>query len=144
MKEDSSVNIFARECRYDALRSHPNERLENKRRQPEPILRAWRLGIHGYPRHSRNPVIVCVEDLALPGNQIIDTLCLRAADGRLDIRHFVLEANHIRPELLGLTAGAAMVAESKHLLEQVVVIGNEHAALASGDRLGAVKRESAK
>ena len=37
-----------------------------------------------------------------------------------------------------------MVAECQHLLKEVRIVCDEHAALTSGDRLGAVKRERSK
>ena len=47
------------------------------------------------------------------------------------------------PELLGLTTSATVIGEGKHRFIHVGIIGNEHAALACGGRLGAVKGEAA-
>lgn len=45
-----------------------------------------------------------IEDFTFAINQIVDAFQLGATNGGLDVRHFELETNLVRPELLRLSA----------------------------------------
>lgn len=80
------------------------------------------------PLHRRQRGLVRREDLALALHQLVDTLELRTADGSLQVRHLVLEADARRPELPDLAARPAMIAQGQHPLVERGIAGDEHAS----------------
>src|SRR5438309_8047001 len=84
---------------------------------------------------------VILEHASLAGDEFVDSLHLRAPNRSLNVRHLVLEANDLGPELARFAARPAVIAKRQNLLEEIAVIRDEHAAFARCDGFAAVKRE---
>src|SRR6185503_7986698 len=102
-----------------------------------------RLGVHRDALAVGEQLAVIAQDRALARLELGDALELAEADRGLHVRQLVLVADDVGPELALLAARAAMVRERQHALVEVVVVGDEHAALAGRQRLRAVERERA-
>ncbi len=75
-------------------------------------------------------------DLVLPAHDLVEALGLHERDGRRELAHAEVQARDLVGRL-------AVVAEQLRVLDQVVVAGDEHAALAGRDRLRRVERVDA-
>ena len=71
-------------------------------------------------------------DLVLAGDDLLEALGLHQADRGGELAHPQVEA-------LDPVVGLAVVAEGARVLEQLLAVRDEHAALAGGDRLGRVE-----
>lgn len=78
---------------------------------------------------------------SLAPDQLVNPFHLSTADCSLQVGHFVLETNHVRPKLFGLPNSTTVVAQGQHAFIQFGIVGDEHAAFAGGECLGAVEGE---
>src|SRR5688572_22659276 len=89
-------------------------------------------------RDAREPLAVTRENPALLVDELIDPAELGISESRLQIERHIFEGD------LGIEIAArcaAVVSQKFASLEQRFIVEQEHAALAGGDRLGAMKAE---
>ena len=83
-------------------------------------------------------------DRAAAFYQFLYPLQLRHPQCGLQVGHLVFEPEHLGPELALLPAHPAVIGQAEHVLVELGVVGDEHAALARGHGLGAVEGKRAK
>ncbi|MNN47006.1 hypothetical protein D3C81_1614100 [compost metagenome] len=106
---------------------------------PVTVACVFGLRVHGQARQQGQRLGIVGEDRALAFDQLVDTFNLRATDGRLQVAHFVFEAQEIRPELFAAARYPAMVGQGQYPVIQGLVRRHEDPAFAGGHGLGAVK-----
>lgn len=99
-QKDTGVDVLGRKGVLQSLPGDAGFRRKDDGRHPEAVLRSLRLWVHGNGVHACKLLAIGVEDFSLAIDQLADALDLREADGGLQVRHLVFEADLVRPELL--------------------------------------------